>query len=97
MKEFSIRKVFGALMPHIFKLMSRDYVWILMIAFLIGAPAGFFVTNILIQNIYPDPQPATPVPFIIAVSVMLAVVILTVTSQMRRIIRNNPAQTLRNE
>lgn len=97
MKEFSIRKVFGALMPHIFKLMNRDYVWILSIAFAIGAPAGFFLINTLIQNIYPDPQAATPLPFLLAVSIMLMTVAFTVGSQLRRVRKENPAATLRND
>ena len=54
MKEFSIRKVFGASVFQIFKLMNRDYVVILGVAFAIGAPTGFFLINTLIQHIYPS-------------------------------------------
>lgn len=97
MKEFSIRKVFGALMPHIFKLMNRDYIWILSIAFFVGAPTGFLLINTLIQNIYPDPQAATPIPFLLAVSIMLVTVAVTVGSQLRRVKKENPAATLRND
>ena len=97
MKEFSIRKVFGAHLPHIFNLMNRDYMWILLIAFGIGAPLGFYLTNMLIQTIYPDPQAAGPIPFGIAVAVMIITVGITVGSQLSRIARENPSMTLRNE
>ncbi|HEY5692602.1 MAG TPA: ABC transporter permease [Cyclobacteriaceae bacterium] len=97
MKEFSIRKVFGANIPHIFNLMNKDYSWILVIAFLVGAPLGFFMMNQLIQTIYPDPQTAGPLPFSIAVAVMTTTVAVTVVSQIRRIKRENPSQTLRND
>ncbi len=97
MKEFSIRKVFGAHLPHIFSLMNRDYMWILLIAFGIGAPLGFYLTNTLIQTIYPDPQGAGPIPFGIAVGVMVITVGITVGSQLTRIARENPSMTLRND
>jgi len=97
MKEFSIRKVFGANLSHVFKLMNRDYVWILLIAFLVGAPLGFYLINTLIQNIYPDPQAARPVPFFIAVTIMLLTVALTVSTQLSRVKKENPAATLRND
>ncbi|MGE0770087.1 MAG: FtsX-like permease family protein [Cyclobacteriaceae bacterium] len=97
LKEFSIRKVFGANLPHIFRLMNRDYLWILLIAFVIGAPAGFFLMNNLIQHIYPDPQTAGPVPFIMAIGLMALTVGLTVGSQLRRVAKENPSVTLRND
>ncbi len=97
MKEFSVRKVFGASIANIFKLMNRDYIWILLIAFTIGAPGGFFLVNSLIQNIYPDPTPATPTPFVIGMIIMMITVAITVTSQISRITKNNPADVLRNE
>jgi ABC-type antimicrobial peptide transport system permease subunit len=97
LKEFSVRKVFGANMPHLFRLMSRDDLWILLIAFGIGAPTGFVLMNFLIQHIYPDPQPAGILPFAAAISAMAITVGITVASQMRRVVRENPAETLRIE
>ncbi|MBX2912467.1 MAG: ABC transporter permease [Cyclobacteriaceae bacterium] len=97
MKEFSIRKVFGAKVSHIFKLMNRDYVWILFVAFAIGSPAGFLLVDNLIRTIYPEPTPATATPFLIGIGIMLITVALTVGSQINRIIKNNPVHTLRSE
>ena len=97
LKEFSVRKVFGANLGQIFRLMSRDYMWILIISFGIGAPSGFFLMNLLIQHIYPDPQQAGILPFATAIIVMIITVGLTVGSQMGRVSRENPAKTLRIE
>ncbi len=97
LKEFSVRKVFGANAMQIFRLMNKDYVWILSIAFLVGAPAGTFLMNLLIHEIYPDPKSLGPLPFVIAVTLMVATVAFTIGSQMNRVIRENPAQTLRSE
>ncbi|MEQ9591965.1 MAG: ABC transporter permease [Cyclobacteriaceae bacterium] len=97
MKEFSVRKVFGASINHIFKLMNRDYLWMIILSFSIGAPLGFFSISSLIAIIYPDPIPTSVTPFLVGVIIMIITVGVTVASQIGRIVRNNPAQTLRNE
>jgi ABC-type antimicrobial peptide transport system permease subunit len=97
LKEFSVRKVFGAGTLHLFHLMNRDYAWMLVVAFLIGAPAGFYLMNMLIQAIYYGTRGPEATPFIIAVVMMVLTVALTVGAQMKRVIRENPAQTLRSE
>jgi putative ABC transport system permease protein len=97
MKEYSIRKVMGANVIQIFRLMNRDYVFILLIAFVIGAPAGFYLVNSLIQKTYPDPKTANPFPFIIAVFLMGLAVAITVASQLLRISKGNPSDILKND
>ncbi len=97
MKEFSIRKVFGANVSHIFRLMNSDYLWMLGIAFVIGAPLGFVLINKLLDIIYPEPVPPDAKPFLLGVIIMSATIAATVASQITRVIKNNPAQTLRNE
>jgi putative ABC transport system permease protein len=77
--------------------MNRDYVVILGVAFLVGAPTGFFFVNTLIQHIYPEPQVSSPLPFLVAISVMAITVAITVGSQLKRVIRENPTTTLRSE
>lgn len=97
MKEFSIRKVFGASVAHVFRLMNRDYVWILSIAFVLGAPLGYFLMDNLIRQIYIDAQPTGPVPFIISISLMVITVAITIGTQMRKVLMENPTVTLRTE
>ncbi len=97
LKEFSVRKVFGANTRQIFGLMNKDYVWILTSAFAIGAPAGFYLINLIINQIYPDPKGTTPSPFLVAVGLMAVTVAITIGSQLNRVIRENPATTLRND
>ena len=77
--------------------MNGDYVWILSIAILIRALAAYLLMNVLISQIYPDPQQAGPLPFAIAIGLMLLAVGVTVGSQMRRVIHENPGTTLRND
>jgi putative ABC transport system permease protein len=97
LKEFSVRKVFGANLFHIFRLMNRDYIWIVLIAFSIGAPGGFLLIRTIILHIYPDPQPARLIPFLIAIVMMVITVALTVASQLRRVAKESPTVTLKIE
>ncbi len=97
LKEFSVRKVFGASIYQIFKLMNRDYVWILSVSFTVGAPTGFFLINALIQHIYPESKAPNAWPFFFGLLLMFISVALTVGSQLKRIISENPTTTLRSE
>lgn len=97
LKEFSIRKIFGANTVHIFRLMSQDYVWILSIAFLVGAPMGFLLMDYVIQHVYADPQSAGPLPFVLAIAMIGSTIALTVATQMKRVVEENPSRTLRND
>src|SRR5207253_2133887 len=87
LKEFSVRKVFGANTRQIFGLMNRDYVWILATSFAVGAPAGFFLIDVIISQIYPEPKGTTPSPFVIAIGLMALTVAITIGSQLTRVIK----------
>lgn len=97
LKEFSLRKVFGAQPIHLFKIMNRDYMGILSIAFLLGAPAGFFLMNTLVRIIYANPQTAGALPFAVAIVLMSITVLTTVGMQMGRVLRGSPSRILRSE
>jgi ABC-type antimicrobial peptide transport system permease subunit len=97
LKEFSVRKVFGANTSHIFRLMNGDYVWIVLISFGVGAPLGAVLMNQMLFSIYPMRIPATPWPYVVSITVMILMVALTISSLVVRLIRDNPANTLRME
>ena len=97
LKEFSVRKIFGANTLTIFNLMNRDYLWIVLIAFAIGEPLGAWLMNSLIQSVYPEQIPTSGWPYVVAIVTMLCIVLLTVGTQLKRILHNNPAITLRTE
>jgi putative ABC transport system permease protein len=96
-KEFSVRKVFGANVWQLFNLMNRDYIWILIIAFAGGAPLGAWLVDMMLNAAYPEQIPTTIWPYIISISVMIGSVGLTIATQLRRLIEENPTQTLRSE
>ncbi|MEQ8712068.1 MAG: FtsX-like permease family protein [Cyclobacteriaceae bacterium] len=97
LKEFSVRKVLGAQSVEIIRVAGKEYVWVLTTAFLLGAPAGFFMITQLINMIYPDPKQAGALPFIIAVLIVLVTVVITISGQIIRATRVNPSENLRAE
>ncbi len=97
LKEYSIRKVFGAKIFDIFRLMNRDYAAIVLISFFIGAPIGSYLINMLINSVYPDPIPLDLSPYIITVVLMITTVALTLATQLFRVSSENPTRTLRIE
>lgn len=95
LKEFSVRKVFGASVFQLFRLMQGDYVWIVLIAFLLGAPLGAFLMDMMLKAAYPQQIPTTYWPYGIAIAVMVLTVALTIASQLKRVVTENPTKTLR--
>ncbi|MBX2960905.1 MAG: ABC transporter permease [Cyclobacteriaceae bacterium] len=97
LKEFSVRKVFGASVVQLFRLMNRDYMWILVIAFVIGAPLGAFLMDLMLKAAYPEQIPTTIWPYVIAITLMVLTVGMTIATQLKRLIEENPTETLRSE
>ena len=96
-KEYSLRKVFGASLIHIFRLMNRDYMWIMVISLFIGAPLGFYLMDIMMRAAYPEEIPINIWPFVVTLAAIIATVMLTVSTQLRRVAKENPAETLKGE
>ncbi|WOK05109.1 ABC transporter permease [Imperialibacter roseus] len=96
-KEFGIRKVLGADATQIIRIASKQYFWTILIAFLLGAPAGAFLITQMINAIYPDPKETTVLPFILAMGIVLVTTAVTVASQVAKATSVNPVDTLRSE
>ncbi|MBA4056454.1 MAG: hypothetical protein C0490_17190 [Marivirga sp.] len=97
LKEFSVRKVFGANLYQIFRLMNRDYIWIILIAFVVGAPVGFYMMGLMIKAAYPEHIPISVWPFASTMGVMVVTIAITIATQMKRIAKESPTVTLRSE
>ena len=97
LKEFSVRKVLGAESGAIVRIISKQYFWVLLIAFVLGAPLGSFGMMNLVVHIYPDYKPVTAFPFVVAMLIIVVTLIITVIGQINKAIKVNPADLLRNE
>lgn len=97
MKEFGVRKVLGAGRGTLIRLANKEYLWIMVAAFFLGAPLGFLLMDKLLQIMYQDPMQITPIPFILSITLMALTVGLTVTGQILNVTKVNPVEVLRSE
>ena len=95
-KEIGVRKVFGAGVPGLLVLISRSYLWLILIAAVIGGPLAFFVNKIWLD--YMANRVDFGVGTILAGVFIVAVIgLVTVSSQTLRAARLKPAETLQYE
>jgi putative ABC transport system permease protein len=95
-KEIGIRKVLGATVLQITSLLSKQFMRLVIVAFLIAAPAGWWVTHEWLKNF------AYRVPigwwvFVIAGLIAMLVALITVSFQAIRAAVANPVKSLRTE
>ena len=95
-KEIGVRKVLGAKVSGIIKLMFRDFVYLILIAFVIGSPLVYFVMNGWLDNYaFRIDLPLWVLP--VAGIALFMVTFLTVGYQTAKAARANPVDTLRHE
>lgn len=95
-KEIGIRKVMGARIQDIIRLLSKEYVRLVFIAFVLSAPLAYY----LIQQWLQDFPYRTPISSLLFVTVGLGIALLawsTVAYQSIQAARQNPIDSLRNE
>lgn len=95
-KEIGIRKVLGATVISLWQLLSREFVWLVLIAFAIATPLAWYFLNSWLQ----DYQYRTNIPgwiFVVTGIGLLAITLLTVSFQAVKAALINPVKSLRNE
>jgi len=95
-KEMSIRKVLGASLPHIIRVFSREFLLLILVAFLIATPLSYFTLNRWLGNFAYHINPGV-LAFSLAGGVTLLLVFITVSYQALRIALVNPVKILRSE
>lgn len=95
-KEIGVRKVLGASVMNIMKLIAKDFFTLVMIAFLLGSPLVYFIMDGWLNNYaFRIDLPLWLLPF--AGLLLLFITICTVGYQTARAARANPVDTLRAE
>ena len=95
-KEIGIRKVLGASVFNLWQLLSRDFVVLVLIAFLIATPTAYYVLNGWLQK-YTYRTELSWWIFALTGAGAVAVTLLTVSFQAIRAARMNPVRSLRME
>jgi putative ABC transport system permease protein len=95
-KEVSIRKVLGAPLGSIVYLFSKEFIWLILIAFLVSAPLSYFAMHSWLQNFAYHIDISTGI-FIVAIIVSFVIAALTIASQTIKAARANPVKALKTD
>ena len=95
-REIGIRKVHGASIGDIMRLLSREYIILVLIANIIAAPIAYYFMSKWLQNFAYHTNIAWWL-FGLVLLLSLVIVLLTVSWQAYRAARTNPVETLKYE
>ncbi|MBT1688248.1 ABC transporter permease [Dawidia soli] len=94
-KEISIRKVLGASVQQIVTLLSRDFIRLILIAFVLAAPVSWYAMDRWLANFAYHTEVSWQV-FVFTGVAVLTLAFLTMSVQVIRAALSNPANSLRN-
>jgi putative ABC transport system permease protein len=95
-KEIGIRKVLGATVSSIVTLLSKDFLKLVFIAFVIATPVSWYLMNRWLQDFAYKMNISVWI-FIMAAGLSIAITLITVSFRAIKAAANNPVDSLRNE
>ena len=95
-KEIGIRKVLGAGIGQLVVLLSKNYLLMIMVAYVLSMPAAWYGLNQWLNN-YHFRITIGWWLFVIPLGIVFIVALLTITSKLLKTVRNNPIDSLRYE
>ena len=95
-KEVGIRKVLGATARHIVYLMSKEFTLLIIIAFVISAPVGYYIMHKWLQN-YTYRIPLSASIFLLAIAGSIVIAWITAGQRAIKSALANPVKSLRTE
>lgn len=95
-KEISIRRVLGASAFAVVRLLSKDFIWLLIVAVLIAVPAGYWIVAQWLQS-FAFKVELSALVFVVAVALNILLAAVTLFYHGWKAGRANPVETLKNE
>lgn len=95
-KEISIRKVMGASIPQVMGLLFKDFTLLVLIAFVIASPLGWYLMNEWLRGFAFHIGVDAGAVFFAGFAALL-IAVLTISFQSVRAARENPVKALKNE
>lgn len=95
-KEIGIRKVLGASVANIVLLLSKDFVWLILVAFLIASPIGWWIMHQWLED-FAYRIPLNPWIFAAAGLLAVLIAIVTISFQAIKAALATPVKSLRSE
>jgi ABC-type antimicrobial peptide transport system permease subunit len=96
-KEIGIRKVLGASVVSIGKLINREFVIMLVVASVLASVGGYFLVDMLLDSIWTYHVSLGLAPFLLTTLLIFVLAFLTVGGQVYRVATANPIDALRYE
>jgi ABC-type antimicrobial peptide transport system permease subunit len=96
-KEVGIRKVMGATIPRIFRILNREYLIILIIAAIGGSLSGYWLSNQMMDSIWDVFTDVTVFTFLVPVILIFGVATATMSWKIYAAASRNPTDSLRYE
>ncbi len=97
MREIGVRKVLGATMSNLFRVINKGFLLQLACASIIAAPASYFLMNLLLDNVYAQHMTLGISQIIISCLVVVVTTVTTITFVMRRAYSLPVTEVLREE
>ena len=97
MKEIGVRKVMGASVGNIARIINKEFAIILLLACVLGSFLGSFLAEQLMSSIWNYYQNATISTLIISSAVLLITSVLSIGYKVFKTTRLNPSTVLRDE
>jgi putative ABC transport system permease protein len=95
-KEIGIRKVLGASVYNLWKMLSKDFVFLILLSCVIATPIAYYFLDQWLQK-YPYRTTISWWVFIAAIAGSLFITLMTVSFQAIKAALSNPVKTLRSE
>ena len=95
-KEVGIRKAMGASVPSVLLVLSREYIWLILLATMAAWPLAYFFMRNWLQN-YPLRVSLDPAVFIISTLLAFVIAAATVLLRVYQSASANPVKSLRYE
>ena len=96
-KDFSIRKVLGAGTIDMAKGVNQQYIWILLIATIIGGPLSYYIMGAFLDSVYEYHVPIYLSSIASGIIAIFVIAFLTVSALVVKVVRDNPVDALRTE
>jgi len=96
-KEIGIRKVLGAPVFSIVKMLNREFLIIIIISSIMGSILGYYLSEMLLSSIYEVYKGATASSFIFPTIIILIVSALTISGKVNMAANKNPVDAIKYE
>ena len=96
-KEFSIRKVLGAGLKNLTTSISRQYMLLMSIALVLGAPAAYFLNLGLVKMMFAYPLPHGHWSVLFGLILLMIIMFAVICTQISRVSKASPVKGLRTD